>query len=117
MLVIDTTLNSISNNVSVNSPSGIAYYSTIGVIYIGDNSGDAINVITYGTFALSQTITNAYIPVILEIASNGNTRKLYFSNEKGLSQNIGVICLPTETNPQTPTCINTCMTGGVYRPT
>lgn len=93
MLVINTTSNSITNNVNVNSPSGIAYYSSNGVIYIGDNSGDAINVITYGTFTLSQTITNAYSPLILEIASNGSTRKLYFSNQKGLSQNIGVICL------------------------
>jgi DNA-binding beta-propeller fold protein YncE len=94
MLVINTTTNTITNTVNVNSPSGIVYNSQNSLIYIGGNGNDTISVITYGTFTLYGTITNANSPLVLELVTNPTNRKLYFSNQTSLSTNIGVICLP-----------------------
>ena len=94
MLVINTTTNTITNTVNVNSPSGIAIYNGNGVLYIGDNSNNNINVISDSAFNVIETITNANSPLVLELANNFTTRKLYFSNQTSLSTNIGIICLP-----------------------
>jgi YVTN family beta-propeller protein len=95
MLVINTTTNTITNVVNVgSSPSGIAYYSGNGVIYIGNNDDNTINVISYGSFNVTATITNANSPLILELVNNSANRKLYFSNQTAQGTNIGVICIP-----------------------
>jgi hypothetical protein len=96
MLVINTTTNFITDNVNVgNSPSGIAYYAGNGVIYIGNNADDTIKSISDVSFLELSTITNCYSPLNLEIANDGTTRKLYFSNETEQITNIGVMCLPS----------------------
>ena len=95
MLVVNTTSNSVTNVVNVGvSPSGIAYYFGNGIIYIGNNGDDTIHSISDGSFLTNSIIPNALSPINLEIANNGNIRKLYFTNETTQSTNIGVMCLP-----------------------
>jgi YVTN family beta-propeller protein len=93
--VINTITNTVSNTISVgNSPSGIAYYLGNALYYVGNNGDDTITVLNY-SYSVLGTITGAFSPIVLEVAYDvGTTRKLYFSNETGLSTNIGVVCLP-----------------------